>query len=236
MRSQTRSVVGFTLLEVMVALAILGAVLVTVLSAQGGLAASNASARNLAVATTMGRCKMTELEEFLYTQGFSVADEHETDKSCCNEKDDPKFRCAWNVERVELPSLPAPDGGAALLGAGGGTQGGAAAASPLAALSGLAGGGDGGIPDMSKILGSGDPSGAGGGIVEMVMGMVYPSLKPVLEGAIRKVTVKVSWQEASKAKSFDLVQYVTDVRGTGFAPGMDGDGGVLPPNTRDGGR
>ena len=46
--ARLRAKAGFTLLEVMVALAILGAVLVTVLSAQGGLAASNASGRNLA--------------------------------------------------------------------------------------------------------------------------------------------------------------------------------------------
>ena len=228
-----RAVAGFTLLEVMVALAILGAVLVTVLSAQGGLAASNASGRNLAAATNLGRCKMTELEEFLYTKGFSVADEHETDRPCCADKDNAKFHCAWNVERVELPQLPAPDAGAALVGAGGssGAPGGA-----LGALAGLASGGaDGGIPDISKVLSGGDPSGSGGGIVEMVMGMVYPSLKPALERAIRKVTVKVEWQEGQKPKSFELVQYVTDVRGTGFMPGQDGDGGVPPPSGRDGG-
>ena len=225
-----RTAAGFTLLEVMVALAILGVVLVTVLSAQGGLAASNASGRNLAAATNLGRCKMTELEEFLYTKGFAVADEHETDRPCCADKDNAKFHCAWNVERVELPSLPAPDAGAALTGAGG-------AGGALGALAGLASGAaDGGIPNISGILGGGDPSGAGGGIVEMVMGMVYPRLKPVLENAIRKVTVKVEWQEGQKAKSFELVQYVTDVRGTGFAPGSDGDGGTSPSfNGRDGG-
>ena len=161
----------------------------------------------------------------MYIKGFSVADEHETDKPCCADKDNAKFHCAWNVERVELPQLPAPDAVRRLVGAGGsgsGRPGGA-----LGALAGLASGGrDGGIPDISKV--SGRRRRGGGGIVEMVMGMVYPSLKPVLENAIRKVTVKVEWQEGQRPKSFELVQYVTDVRGTGFMPGMDGDGGVFP--------
>lgn len=221
----SRRMRGFSLLEVMVALAILGAVLVAVLSAQGGLAASNASARNLASATAFGRCKMTEIEEEQFRKGFTLNEEHETDKSCCDDKEDPKFRCAWDIERVELPALPTPDGGT-LMGAGGGDAGGGS----LSALAGLASGGlDGGIPDMTKILGSTDPNGGqSGGIVQMVMGLVYPSLKPVLEGAIRKVTVKVQWQEASKEKSFELVQYITDVRATGFGAMSDGGTQLLP--------
>ena len=47
---------GFSLLEVMVAIAILGLVLTVILSAQGGLAASNRSASNMGQATSLGRC------------------------------------------------------------------------------------------------------------------------------------------------------------------------------------
>src|ERR1043165_1017729 len=58
--NQTR---GFSLLEVMVAIAILGMSLTVILSAQGGLSASNRSAANMGTATELGRCKMTEIEE-----------------------------------------------------------------------------------------------------------------------------------------------------------------------------
>jgi general secretion pathway protein I len=54
---------GFSLLEVMVAVAILGLTLSVILSAQGGLAASNRSAANMGTAANLGRCKMTEAEE-----------------------------------------------------------------------------------------------------------------------------------------------------------------------------
>ena len=56
---------GFSLLEVMVAIGILGLTLSVILSAQGGIAASNKVAANMGVATTLARCKMTESEETL---------------------------------------------------------------------------------------------------------------------------------------------------------------------------
>ena len=64
---QTR---GFTLLEVMVATAILGLGLTAILSAQAGAFATAAHARNLSVATTLARCKMGEIEEHLYRDGI----------------------------------------------------------------------------------------------------------------------------------------------------------------------
>ena len=53
---------GFTLLEVMVALAILGLALSAILSAQAGLYNANVQARNVSVGGTAARCKMHEVE------------------------------------------------------------------------------------------------------------------------------------------------------------------------------
>ena len=61
---------GFSLLEVMVAIAILGISLTVILSAQGGLAASNRSAEAMGVASNLARCKMTEVEEKLLKFGY----------------------------------------------------------------------------------------------------------------------------------------------------------------------
>ena len=52
----------------------------------------------------------------------------------------------------------------------------------------------------------------------LVMSLVYPDLKPMLEASIRKVTVKVLWKEGSKERSFDLVQYVTNPQQGGLDP------------------
>src|SRR5262249_13241426 len=65
MRDPERRARGFTLLEVMVAVAILGLGLTAILSAQAGAFASAAHARHVSVATGLARCKMSEVEEHL---------------------------------------------------------------------------------------------------------------------------------------------------------------------------
>jgi general secretion pathway protein I len=78
---------AFSLLEVMVAVAILGLLLSVILSAQGGLAASNRSAANMGMAADLGRCKMTEIEEKLLRDGYPEIDAIDTDVSCCVDAD-----------------------------------------------------------------------------------------------------------------------------------------------------
>jgi general secretion pathway protein I len=48
------------------------------------------------------------------------------------------------------------------------------------------------------------------GLLSMVMGFVYPFLKPMMEASIRKITVVVRWKEGSVVKEFQLLQYVTN--------------------------
>ena len=84
-RSSTRA---FSLLEVMVAVGILGLTLTVILSAQGGLAASNKMAANMGIASTVGRCKMTELEEKLLKMGYPLVDDLQTDVACCEDNTD----------------------------------------------------------------------------------------------------------------------------------------------------
>ena len=104
---------GFSLLEVMVAVAILGLALTVILSAQGGLAASNKMAGNMGVATTYARCKMTELEEKLLRLGYPLNDDDNDEVPCCNDNSDGVFRCDTKVEKILLPNPPqnSVDGG-----------------------------------------------------------------------------------------------------------------------------
>jgi len=48
------------------------------------------------------------------------------------------------------------------------------------------------------------------GLLSMVFSIVYPSLKPVLESAIRRITVLVKWKEGTLDREFALTQYVTN--------------------------
>ncbi len=98
---------GFTLLEIMVAVAILGLGLTAILSAQAGAFASAAHARHLSQATGLVRCKMLEVEEDLLRNGFQVTDVA-ADGPCCDGDEAVPMHCAW---RVEAPVLPTPEYG-----------------------------------------------------------------------------------------------------------------------------
>ena len=57
---------GFTLLEVVVALAILGLALLAIFDLNAGAVASHAYAKRLTIATMLARSKMTDIEQELY--------------------------------------------------------------------------------------------------------------------------------------------------------------------------
>jgi hypothetical protein len=87
-------------------------------------------------------------------------------------------------------------------------------------------------------LGQGMQNSFGGagaqGLLSMVFGFVYPSLKPLLETAIRRITVDVKWKEGSADRVFTLTQYVTNPSRAGLLAGLadagsfsaDGGGGL----------
>lgn len=218
---------GFTLLEVMVAVAILGLALTVILSAQAGLYSSSGTAQRTSVALGLARCKMSELEEKMLKLGYPEIEEHD-EGACCADDTRQEYRCKWTIERVELPqaessSASGADGGAggplgALASAlgGGASPAGSAGPGALGVLtqlasnpSGLASAGDGGIGQLAGAL-TGGASGGVGALAPIVMTMVYPQLKPMLEASIRKVSLKVTWTEGVRAREVALVQYLTN--------------------------
>jgi general secretion pathway protein I len=247
-KSRQWQVLGFSLLEVMVAISILGLALTVILSAQGGLSASNHSAKNMGTAATLGRCKMTEMEEKILKYGYPLVDSIETETACCDDDKDPNFSCDIRVERIVMPNLPNMDGGT--------LEGGTVATLALSD--------DGGIIDTAAATGSAKPnpfadpasaaaasaftgfssaidiegglSGVGGqigstvqamggqnGMLTTVMGIVYPGVKFMMEAAIRKLSVTVRWKEGKQEKTFLLTQYITNPAQVGIE---GGDGGL----------
>ena len=255
---------GFTLLEVMVATAILGLTLTVILSAQGGLAASNKSSNQMGTAISLGRCKMTEVEEKLLKFGYADIDDVQTEVPCCNDETVVGYICDYRADKVLLPNPPTSsvggDGGAggsmALSTIGSGMGSGLGSSSLGSAISGLNpqaggaldlnGGGDGGglaqlnldggIQDLGAQLTQ--QMGGGGmgtqGLLSMVMGLVYPFTKPMMEASIRKLTVVVRWKEGSKVKEFTLLQYVTNPSNGGFggaSPSASASSGAHTPSS-----
>jgi general secretion pathway protein I len=253
-----RSKRAFSLLEVLMAVALFGAVVTTILSAQAGLVAGNKSAANMSQAIEVGRCRMSEIEEKQLKLGFPEIEEKDTSSICCDDKEVPGFTCAWQVERVTLPQPMALGGDAGLTSVLGGGLGLDAGAPNIGAIaSGMATSMSGSIPPMGSVMSNPFGTaqldfdaglqnigtslqqsfgGAGGasGLLSMVFSLVYPSLKPLLELAIRRVTVEVKWKEGTADRSFLLQQYITNPSRAGLMSGLQeagvmGDGGSAAP-------
>jgi general secretion pathway protein I len=211
---------AFTLLEVMVAVAVLGLGLVVILTAQTGLFSSSKRAARLSQAVGLARCKMSEIEEQLLRKGYQLTQDDEEGPCCEDETTD--LRCKWSIIPVTLPDL-AMSGGADA-GAGSGAFAGTAGSSGMGAnpldalgaakdklsqgntndaLSGLSG-------MMNSSSAAAGPSMGAGALAPLAMGMVYPQLKGMLEASIRKVTVQVVWMEGHVERDLSVTQYLTN--------------------------
>lgn len=212
---------GFTLLEVMVAVAILGLGLTVILSSQAGLFSTVRRVQKETFATNLARCKMSEVEVELVEDGYPIIDQRD-DGECCEDYGRTDFTCEWKIESIELPQ-PAtfaedPEDAIEDAEEDSGLEGDAlGAGGPLGALSqieqtdGAALGENPDPTDVASFMGGESPAG-GGGLISMAMGLVYPDLKPMLEASIRKVTVSVKWQEGRKIRDFTIIQYITNPR------------------------
>jgi general secretion pathway protein I len=211
---------AFTLLEVMVAVAILGLALTVIVSAQSGLYSGSTYARHVSVATGLARCKMSEVEERLLSLGYPELDELD-EGACCDDEGAQGFTCKWKIERVELPEVDTTAALSAAMGDGG--------TGPLGALAQMAanpqavGGADGGISAIASELQQ--STGGAAGIAQLAMSMVYPTLKPMLEASIRKVTVSVLWKDGKQERDLTIVQYVTYPQRGGLGLAQRGDAG-----------
>ena len=184
---------GFSLLEVMVAVAILSMALVSVFAASGGAVGATQHVVKIGVATMLARCKMTELEEGMRVDGFQLDDVDEQG-ACCEDEEEAAdgYTCNWTIESVELPDVSAIQTAAGALGSG----------DPL----GLSG-----PPDAQGNAPADD--GAGGGMDEGMMAginVLYPVVSNVLQASIRRVSVEVHWNEGEQDRVVKAVQYVTN--------------------------
>jgi general secretion pathway protein I len=240
---------GFSLLEVMVAVTIFGAAVTIILAAQSGLVASNRTAANMSQAIEIGRCRMSELEEKQLKLGFPEVEEKDSSNICCDDKDVAGFSCEWKVERVKLPEQTQLGGDAGLssvLGGGLGLDAGFSGLSSLptsptaigTVLSNPLGGAgldfDAGLAGIGQTLQQSFGGSGTAGLLSMVFGLVYPSLKPMLEAGIRRVTVVIRWKEGAADRDFTLVQYITNPSRSGLLAGMLDSGvadGGIPVNS-----
>lgn len=197
---------AFTLLEVMVAIAILALGLTAIFSSQGQAIAVANRARHVSVAANLARCKMFEVEEEMALEGFPAVDASGRD-GCCEGGEIDGFSCEWRVERVVLPDLLPEDG---LLddeeeGEAAGSGSGFDAAS-------IVGDSAAQTNTLDSMLGGGGNLG-GDGMAELAISLAFPVLKPSIEEQVRRAKVTVMWTEGERELSFDVFQYLVAEQG-----------------------
>jgi len=192
-----KEIAGFSLMEVMVAMAILGVGLTAIFASEAGAMKVSHRSRQLSTATMLARCKMGEIEQEVADEGFPAV-ELTGDDGCCEDAEIDNYRCEWSVERIVLPE-PGLEEDA--LGEGEGEEEGSGGG-PL----------DGFGPDssMQDVL-EGAGSGGGDMMAEMALSYAYPILKPALEEQVRRAMVTVKWKNwrgSEREHSFEVVQYL----------------------------
>jgi general secretion pathway protein I len=191
---------GFTLLEVMIALAILAMTLVVLIEIVTNNVRATAHTKATTAATFLARAKMVDLEDQVLDNGFS--DNEEDASGTFKDQGYPLVRWETSIERIELPTDMAQK-----------TQDQAQekqqeAKDPMSMMSGFLGG---------------------------LMGTFLEPIRVGLEESVRRVTVRVIWDENGRLnQSIEVVQYLTDpakldLALTGGAAGVGGPAGPGGP-------
>ena len=189
-RSQLRiGQAGFTLVEVMLAMAILAGVLtgLTLTVTRAVRVASHA--RYMTTATFLCRQKLVELEDKFIVEGFT--DEAGIKEEHGDYKEDEFRRYSWSrtIERIRLPEASDIQSAATKL-----------------------------LQDKQQIAGkalggsSSATSGSGPNLGSNIGGMIGP-VKEMLEQGIRRVTVRILWEEPGLGEQkVEVVTFYTDMR------------------------
>lgn len=172
---------GFTLLEVMVALAILAGALLAISDVVSGALRNHVRARDLEVATLLARGKMAELEDHYEAKGFRATDEAE--EGTFEEEGHPEVR--WKVEVTVPPIDATPEN---LLRAFTGSEEGLQALLPAAGESAQA------APFQALLTAS--------------LQGVLAKLGDQLERGVREMKLTVSWPDGNREESFTVVTHM----------------------------
>lgn len=201
---------GFTLLEVMVALAILALALTAIVGINGNAIRSHGYAKRVTVATMLARSKMADIESKYIEEGFTS----EFDQVMEGTFEDEGWRdYRWKAEIVK-PDLDAANATALV-------------ESLVEKLMG----------DVSSLSAQSEGGGTAAPTPTADMGSLGAMIKPMIEGqvnilvetmkkALREVRLTVSWSEGARTESFDVVTHLVVLAPAGQQGGDTNDPGL----------
>jgi prepilin-type N-terminal cleavage/methylation domain-containing protein len=208
---------GFTLLEVMIGLALLGFALTVLIKSAAGNIFNARQAQMMGVATDLARAKMYDIEETLIKDGFTETGLSDANDACTDFKpftDEgwPDVYWCAKIEQVELPSWDKLQAMAGGTGSGSGASG-------SGALSDTGSGGgfqDSALGGMLSMMGGGFAGGGSGSLdadskagASFIQGQ-YGMVQEILKVSIRKVTLTLKWQVVGSDRDMRVVAYFTD--------------------------
>jgi general secretion pathway protein I len=205
---------GFTLLEVVVALAILGLSLMAIYDLNAGAVAMHAYSKKLTVASLLARSKMTDLEQDLYDKGFSTDDEEKSGDFSDEGWSSFKWRAKISAPKTDgvspeqllgaifnLPLGGASDGSfdiAKMLGLSGGSSSSTPSGTPGASTTGA--------PTPTQ-TGLGGMAGIGAGLIQTQ----FTQLVDQITKSVREVQLTVTWKDGKQVETLDIVTHVVQV-------------------------
>ena len=188
---------GFTLLEVMVALAVLALALTTTSDVVGGALRNHVRARQLEVATMLARGRLAEAEARFEEEGFRDSDQTET--GTFDEEGHPEV--TWKLEAIKPQLELGPD---AVLKALTGVDGGVAGLLGLDPSAKPGGGKTGGPSGPTSSLAGSPMAGAAVAMIQQQLTALGEQLKT----GLREVRLTVGWKDGKATESFTLVTHL----------------------------
>ncbi|MGE5048656.1 MAG: type IV pilus modification PilV family protein [Deltaproteobacteria bacterium] len=220
---------GFTLLEVMIALAILSVALVAISNLNGGAVAMHAYSRRATEATLLLRGKMLDVEDDLQKNGFSdFTDEKHGDFSA-----EGAAGYAWSAEILKPDVQLDPAQLLTLLGAQGNKGG---QPSNVAGAAGTLAGSLFGAPGATQGLqGGGGAAMLAGPLGGMFMNEAKTFIE-TLKKSVREIRLTVSWQDGKSRRDVSASQIIVILpENVGQTPGAPPTPGATTTGATTGG-
>lgn len=198
---------GFTLLEVVVALAVLSMALMAIFKLNSGAVAMHAYTKRLTVATLLARSKMTDVEQELYDKGFNLDDEEKSGDF--SDEGWKSFRWRARIIAPRTEGLSPEQLIGALFGIPTGGKG----------LSSLFGGG---APGASSAIPGASAGASGLSALGPMAGMMQGQIAQMTDSlgkSMREIRLNVSWRDGRNLESLELVSHIV-----ALGPGSDRNG------------